>query len=271
MSPHRPRLALPFTILHAPDIVHLVAGEDHRYTLTAPGLDSWLPALLARCDGATPVADLLAPLTSEQQTAARQLFDRLLGERLLIEGPPELVALDFTQTWTLHGEGPLAERLRDHVPHSTTAAGVLVYCQDRLDYATALDWNRTARKAQRPLLWVSHAALSRGYVSPLFLADTGPCLGCLLGGFHRLSPAREIHDALLEHGRLGRRFEPAPFPEEALTILEALVRWKLRLAQHPSPPRELYRLHVVERDSLEVSTERVFIDPECGYYQEGRT
>ena len=44
-----------------------------------------------------------------------------------------------------------------------------------------------------PWLWVSTGAMSRGYVSPVFLPDAGPCLGCLLRHGRLLSPAREIH------------------------------------------------------------------------------
>ena len=37
----RPRLALPYTVVAERDVVHLVAGEDHRYTLSGAGLEAW--------------------------------------------------------------------------------------------------------------------------------------------------------------------------------------------------------------------------------------
>src|SRR5207302_70111 len=48
--PTRPCLALPFTVLTAQDRVRLVAGEDFRYTLTGPGLETWLPDWLPTLD-----------------------------------------------------------------------------------------------------------------------------------------------------------------------------------------------------------------------------
>jgi bacteriocin biosynthesis cyclodehydratase domain-containing protein len=117
------------------------------------------------------------------------------------------------------------------------------------------------------MLWASHGALSRAYVSPLFLPDAGPCFGCLLRSFHRLSPAPEIYDALREHARAGRPIEPVDFPREGLLMLQGIVLWKLAQAEVELPPPALYRLHVLEREHFEVSTHRVFIDslcPECG-------
>src|SRR5690242_19338767 len=61
-SRRRPRLAHPFTILTAPGVVRLVAGEDFRYTLTGDGLEAWLPELLRRCTGRESVAELIAGL-----------------------------------------------------------------------------------------------------------------------------------------------------------------------------------------------------------------
>jgi len=105
--------------------------------------------------------------------------------------------------------------------------------------------------------------MSRGYVSAVFVPDAGPCLHCLLRTFRTLSPAPELYDALLEHVRGGKTIEPVPFPDEALSLLAAIVRWKLRMLSEPEPPAALYQLHVVEADSLEVSTHRVFKDTEC--------
>ena len=100
--------------------------------------------------------------------------------------------------------------------------------------------------------------------------DAGPCFGCLLGAFRRLSPAPELYDALVEHGAQGKPFAPAPFPEEATLVLQALVAWKLAQLAAPAPPAALYRLHVLELDTMEVGTHRVFLDPECPECRGGR-
>ena len=87
--PLRPRLVLPFTVLSGPDTVRLVAGEDFRYTFSDPGLERWLPGLLARFDGRCTTAELLAPLAPELRDAAADLIDRLYGERIVCDGPVE--------------------------------------------------------------------------------------------------------------------------------------------------------------------------------------
>jgi hypothetical protein len=86
MAHRRPRLALPFTVLTDRDTVRLVAGEDFRYTLSGQGLDGWLPGFLAGLDGRTPLDRALGQLPQDQREQARQLVDRLYGERVLIDG-----------------------------------------------------------------------------------------------------------------------------------------------------------------------------------------
>jgi hypothetical protein len=99
-----------------------------------------------------------------------------------------------------------------------------------------------------PWLWVTCVPLSRGYVSPIFLPDAGPCLACLLGHFERLSPAPEIYADLEEHARQGRPLAPAPFPERGIRILAELAGWKVELLERrpcrrlvgPLPSRGTY-------------------------------
>lgn len=246
MNARRPRLAYPFTVLTAPDTVRLIAGEDFRYTLTGPGLDRWLPRLVTRLTGADTLEALLTELPEEHRQAARELVEGLYGERVLVDGPAAAA----------------------HVAVPEGRVRVLV--QDRLDYAAALTAQREARAEGQPFLWASVAPLQRAYVGPLFLPDAGPCFGCLLAAFRRLSPAPELYDALLDHGRRGGVFEQAPFPEEGRTVVQALLRWKLGCAEAEEPPAALYRLHVLELDTMAVSTERVFLDPECPECRGGR-
>jgi bacteriocin biosynthesis cyclodehydratase domain-containing protein len=259
----RPRLAYAFTILTSPGTVRLVAGEDYRYTLAGPELDAWLPAFLERLRGDSPISDLLATLPAEKREAAAKIVERLYGERVLIDGS----AADAHQARRIRvhveGDGPLPHELAQELPTLIGASDLVVFCQDRLDYEDTRRRSRACRAANTALLWVSHGPMSRAYVSPLFLPNAGPCFGCLLRAFRRLSPAPEIYDALREHREQDRSIRPVDFPPEGLLILKGLVHWKLREAERSDPDPALYRLHVLECASFEVSTHRVFIDVEC--------
>jgi bacteriocin biosynthesis cyclodehydratase domain-containing protein len=264
----RPCLALPFTILTELDTVRLVAGEDFRYTLTAAGLDQWLPDWLAQLDGRQTLAETLARLPEAHREAARLLVERLYGERVLIDGPQAhpLQWMGLPRAYRLVPQGSAAwradlERSLAAIPCS--AIDVPVLCQDRLDYEEALRFNRWRLAGQTPWLWASTGAMGRAYVSPVFLPDAGPCLGCLLSHFRSLSPAPELYDALIEHARAGRSITPVPFPAQGIAVVQQLLLWKATLLQQPQAQPALYRLHVVEADALEVTTHRVFIDPEC--------
>ena len=259
--PRRPRLALAFTILTQPGIVRLVAGEDFRYTLAHAGLDEWLPGVLARCTGGETAEQLLGELPEPRRETLRRILLRLQGERVLVEGPAEAAHAARRCRWQIEGDGVLADRLRGVAAIEGGPLTVLV--QDRLDYDTALRCQRRSRTSGTPWLWVSTGALQRAYVGPLLLPDAGPCFGCLLRSFRRLSPVPEIYDALLEHARQGRPLTPADFPDEGVLILHGLVAWKLRLAEQETAPAPLYRLHVLEVATLEVSTHRILHDPEC--------
>jgi bacteriocin biosynthesis cyclodehydratase domain-containing protein len=262
MTPHRPRLALPFTILTSRDTVRLVAGEDFRYTLTGPGLDGWLPGWLAELDGRVPLDEALGRLPDERRGAARQLVDRLYGERVLINGNASDVhaaahirlAPEGSAAWA-RGWQPAAA--------DANALPLPVLCQDRLDYDEAICFNRRCREAGTRWFWASTGPMSRAYVGPLFLPDAGPCLACLLYHFRRLSPAPELYDELAMHARAGRPVVPSPFPPPALAVLQQLLLWKAALVEESAAPAALYRLHVLEVASLEVSSHRVFVDPEC--------
>src|SRR5688572_13118756 len=193
----RPRLALPFTILPAPDTVHLVAGEDLRYTLRAEGLDRWLPLFLASLDGGAPLDDALSRLQEPTRPAARRLVDRLYGERALVDGPPAAVPA----AWRLaaEGRGPLLEGL----PPGGDGPALPVLCQDRLDFEEARRFNQRALEGSTPWMWATVGPMARGYVGPVFLPTSGPCLECLFRHFRRRSPAPEIHDALDAQAKAG--------------------------------------------------------------------
>ncbi len=254
--------ALPLTVIAAEDMVHLVAGEDVRLSIRAAGLAAGFAALLKQCDGKTPVETLLLELPELDRPRARQLLDRLHGERILCDGPVELVAVPSARYRpTLEGSGALVRRLQ------TDSAGeheITILCQDTLDYRTALEFNRRCLASRRgPWLWVTTGPASRGYVSPVFLPDAGPCLACLISAFQRLSPVPQLYEVLDRHSALGGEFSPARFPAEGLAVLESLVRWKVgRLGESPIAPA-VFRLHVLELESMEVSLHRVYRDPNC--------
>ena len=138
-----------------------------------------------------------------------------------------------------------------------------VFCQD--GWITRRRWRSTAvaGKAVSTWLWATLGPMSRGYVSPPFLPGAGPCWACLLGHFRRLSPAPELYDALIDHARRGGSIEPVPFPATGVEVLSQLVLWKREQLGRSEPPSALYRLHVLELETMEVTSHRVRIDPEC--------
>jgi bacteriocin biosynthesis cyclodehydratase domain-containing protein len=262
--PLRPCLALPFTVLAAPDRVRLVAGEDFRYTLEAPGLEKWLPGWLPTLDGRRTLAEAVAALPEELRAEARRLVGRLYGERVLIDGPAAAAHRPRRCRLAAEGSGPLRDALAGAAGDTDPGAEVVhVLCQDRLDYDEALRCNRRRLEGAAPWFWVTTGPLSRGYVSPAFLPDAGPCLECLLRGFRRLSPAPELYDDLADHAARGGAVAPAPFPAPAVALLLDVLRWKVALMEERDTPAALYRLHVLEVAELEVSAHRVFADPEC--------
>ena len=258
--PPRPRLALPFTMIADGDNVHLIAGEDVRYTLRTDGCAEAFAALLSHCDGSRTVRDLLAELPEARRDFTQKLLVRLAGERILVEGPVEAAHRPGSYRSVVEGRGPLVDRLAGD---SGGEQPVAILCQDALDHHATLEFNRRAIQSGSPWMWVTTGPASRGYVSPVFLPDAGPCLACLVRHFQRLSPVPQLYDALLRHGSEGGEFAAAEFPEAGLTMLEQLVRWKLDQLSRPLPPAAVFRLHVLELATMEVSVHRVLLDPIC--------
>lgn len=253
----RPRLALPFTVLASRDTVRLVAGEDFRYTLTGEGIDRWLPGLLERLDGRRTVEEAVSSLAEPERPAARRIVDRLYGERVAVDGTAVDVHPAAAFRLEAEGSGPLLEGLSSP---ASAAPALHVLCQDRLDYDEALQFNRRRLEGAEPWMWATTGPLARGYVSPVFLPASGPCLDCLIRQFRRRSPAPEIYDALLSAPKDVR---PVPFPPEGVAILRSVVLRKAAMLADPAAPVATYRLHVLECATLEVSSHRVFRDPEC--------
>lgn len=262
--PTRPCLALPFTVIAEPGRVLLVAGEDFRYTLEGPGLDAWLPSWLGRLDGSCPLDELLSLLPEPERGPAREILERLVGERVILAGPVALAPACPPRRLVLHGKGELREALEALVPTGADAAEEIhLLCQSTLDYHEALDLNSRFLQPGSPWLWLSTGPVSRAYVSPVFLPDVGPCLACLLGHFEYLSPAPEIYRALVTHAVRGGQLEASPFPPHGLSLLAHLALWKVELLSRSPVPGAAFQLHVLDAASLEVSAHRVLLDPEC--------
>lgn len=265
----RLRLALPFTTLTAPDTVRLIAGEDFRYSLMGAGVEGWLPQFLSHLDGLRTLETALRDLPRERREAALEAVERLYGERALVDGTAAEAHRAANYRLVVEGSGKLRERLEatisrgDGAARTAQARSLGIFCQERLDYATALEFNRKCRASQNPWLWATYGPMARGYVSPLFWPDAGPCLHCLVRHFQRLSPAPELYDELIEHSGKQQTISPVPFPDVGVAMLESLALWKVSIAAEPEPPAALYRLHVVEVSTMEISTHRVFADPEC--------
>jgi bacteriocin biosynthesis cyclodehydratase domain-containing protein len=260
MAHRRPRLALPVTILTGPDTVRLVAGEDFRYTLTSAGLETWLPDWLSELDGMTRLDEALARLPENHRASARQIADRLYGERVLIDGTAAdaheaaepRITIDGSAAWAAAWDLP-----------NNDGTALIVFCQDRLDYNAALRFNRQCLETGMRWMWATTGPIGRAYVGPLFLPDAGTCLACLLNHFRRLSPAGNLYDELSAHAAAGGAIPPAPFPGPALEVVRQMIVWKAGLTREAQAPAALYRLHVLEVGTLEVTSHRVFVDPEC--------
>ena len=264
----RPRLSLPFTIVPESGTVRLVGGEDVRYTLASPNIGTWLPPLLADCNGRYTIDELLGRVDGNHRAQAAELLQRLRDERAVIDG----TALDAHSARSyraeIAGDGKLANVALEIANGEGNRLPVL--CQDRLDYGEALAFHRDRRAAGEAWLWATVGPVQRGYVSPAFLPHAGPCFSCLLRHFRRLSPAPEFYDLLQSQNH-----QELPGPQEALVpealgILAQLVAWKVRLLGRDQPPSALYRLHVLELATMEVSSHRVLIDPACPECQRGR-
>lgn len=265
MTARRPRLALPYTVLGEDEQVLLVAGEDHRYAMKGAGLGAWLPALLGQMNGRRSVDELLESVSSERRETAAAAISRLYGERVLIDGSAADAHLPEGYQLAVEGENPLADALRAAVSEDEAGVALQVLCQDSLDFTEASRFNARCAQAGGPWLWITCGPLSRGYVSPVFLPDAGPCLDCLVRHFQRLSPAPEVYGQLRDHVANGGEIASATFPRAGLQVLAQLARWKVARLREELPPTALYRLHVLEADSLEVESHRVFADPECSH------
>jgi bacteriocin biosynthesis cyclodehydratase domain-containing protein len=259
----RPKLSLPYTILHHKDTVRLVAGEDFRYTFTGPEVEKWMPLLLAQLDGTHTVQELLSSLEPSLVAQALQFLERLYGERISVDAPVADSHKGEDYYLAVEGEGALCSALGKMPSNHVALKKIVLFCQDSLNYRLALQCNERCLEENTPWMWASYGAMNRAYLGPLFLPRAGPCLNCLLNQFRQLSPVPELYEELMQHGQNGLPIMPVPFPETAVQIMKNLILWKVSLTTSQYPPSALYRLHVLEITSMEINTYRILRDPEC--------
>jgi bacteriocin biosynthesis cyclodehydratase domain-containing protein len=253
--------AWPFTLTQHQGEIWLIAGEDVRFALQTSQPDAVLRGL-QRIDGQVSLPRLLEE-ANEARDELSQILEHLRGERLLIPADASHPRAGFHVE--LVGDGELARALKEtSLPlggTTTTSGAVWLFCQDSLDYHAVLEFNATCLAEHRRWCWITTGPSARAYLSPLFHPDAGPCAACLLHHFRRLSPAPEVYDALIQHGRQQGDFQPGHFAAAGRDLVARLAAWKLSLLDQPHSA--LYRLHVVEADALTTSSHLVFYDPEC--------
>ena len=253
------------TVIAQPDVVLLVAGEDLRYALRGEKIERWAPKLLAELKEARSLDELLGAFKGNERAEARQLIERLYGERAVVDAPAEKSAKTSRYHIALLGKGELFTSLQSKLSrqNSATTQALNVFCQDTLNFEEALQFNRCAISAGTPWMWLSSGAVMRAFISPLFIPPAGPCFECLLSTFSRLSPAREVYQALARHAAEDGAFEPATLSLHMVEVVSNLLLWKISVAAEEPQIPALFRLHVIERDSLETSSHKIYCDPLC--------
>ncbi|HBH51733.1 MAG TPA: hypothetical protein DDY91_07565 [Planctomycetaceae bacterium] len=280
--PAVPRLLAGSTVIEDGLVIHLIAGEDFRFTIQAGESTTVVARLLRQCRGDRPWSELTAGLLPHEVELATRVVQRLLSERVVFDGPA-LPAPGKPWQIEIEGAGSLAEMARttwqaslsptlSPGPATSGPSGarerppalVRVLVQQDLDYARVLEFNRRQLAgAADAWLWVTTGPLARGYVTPVILPRGRPCLECLLRHFRRLSPAPQLYDALSRTGPAGGEFVAAdPDPALARILLE-IAHWKLQRLKHEPALSAQYALHVVEAENLETAVHPVWLDPTC--------
>lgn len=255
------RLALPFTVIGEPGTLRLIAGEDLRYTFRLRGIESWGGALVEALRQPISRQNALHIVPRSDRAQAEQLLTRLISERLVVDAAPASVAQPYRVE--ISGEGRLAAHLRGAVSDADGGPTMRVLVQDTLDFAAVRVFQRRAREECDAWLWVTEAPHSRAFISHVVRADGGPCLGCLLAAFRRLSPSPELYDALDAHGRNGGVLHALGFDDAARIVVAHLTSLKIAAAAGPDPSAAAFSLHVLERASLEVSVHPLAVDVDC--------
>lgn len=277
-----PRLLSGSTIVEQGAQVHLIAGEDFRFTIQTGDATAVVAHVLRNCRGDRSLEELLAGLAPSQCDLIRRIVDRLRSERVLFEAPAS-PPLGLSWRVEVVGTGSLSLRAREAWQdladaaarsagargsgESTSTPGVpvaRVLVQQELDLARVLEFNREAMGSEaQAWLWVTTGPLARGYVSPVILRGGRPCLECLLRHFRRLSPAPQLYDVLERPGASAPEFTPAEPDHPLARILLEIAGWKLRRLEFQPASSSQFALHVVEGETLETRLHPVWLDPTC--------
>lgn len=286
MTSDRLRFALPFDVLVDAGSVHLVAGEDFRVSLHDLTDPSWTAALMLQLRRGVARSELYSDAHPAAQVDA--LLDQLIGERVIVVAPlgeaaPRGEAEPSASNRALDAITPVDARVvssgnalskaveacveRSALREAHTQQGaaaperVEVFCQDDLNYAAALAYNRAAKSGAQRWLWASSGPRGRAFVGPVFLPSAGPCFACILEGFRRLSEAPELYAALIHHTQAGGQLCASGLAPQQLRLVADLVVCKL--AAYQARQSSAYQLHVLELGSLEVTSFELWAEPEC--------
>lgn len=262
--PTIPQFSFPYTIVSGSNVLYLIAGEDFRYTLEGPDIDQWLPSVLESVDGKKTMPELEQKVPEPLRSSFLAVMTRLFGERVLVESSIGQRGFDTPYGVKVEGLGALGQAMRQVTTTlGVQEAAISILCQDALDYQETLDFNRQALVGENPWLWLCVGPLTRAYVSPIFLPQSGPCLECLITQFRKLSPFPELYDLLIQHKEQGKFIKPMTVVDQALVVVSQLALWKLKQAAEPEPSAAVYHLHVLELASFEISNHEVILDPFC--------
>jgi hypothetical protein len=252
-------VSLPVTLIEHEGVTWLVAGEDLRWSVEGAHSAEWLPGLIGAADGTRPVAALLESLPERHREAASATIEHLAEERLLVASA-DLTLRRGPRRIEVIGEGALADAVRAQ-GRGEGEETIRVLCQDTLDFASARRFGAQERDGVH--LWATVGPVARAFVSPVLKPGQGPCVGCIVTGFRRLSPTPELYDALDAHTERSGTFAPARVGEAYLRTVAGLVAWKLSLLDALVVPPAVFRMHVLEHGTVEVSSHALVRDADC--------
>lgn len=251
--------AAPVTVVPAGRKIHLIAGEDLRFSLSGEGIDRWLPQTMRELEEALTVDELLERVPPEFRANATSVLTRLCDEGLL-RIQPELPPKALDRAVSVRGDADFLPELP--VDWRKASDGLTVFCQDTLGRETALRAALECRAAGRPFLWVSSGAHARAFVSPVFSTLGRPCLACLFAVSDSLGPVPELHSALREHDARGGALAKAAMSPAQRAFLSSLVVWKVSTWQDGNILASS-KLHVVEWVDGSVESYSVRREPAC--------
>jgi len=274
-----PRLLPGSTVIAEDSVVHLIAGEDFRFTIQTGDATPAIARVLRGCQGDRPLADLLAGLDPAQRDLAPSdcrpsavrtdalrrpappstrdsLANRNRGGQHPRPAGPGVVAVHRWSALSVSGGKHNAEQPQPR------------RCLARSRAGPAGSRPRPGAGIQSPAIGGRGRGLALGHHGPPLARvcqpghpQTGPPLS-RVRHFRRLSPAPQLYD-VLERPAEPIRFVPGEPAEPLARIVLEIANWKLRrLGQSPAAASQ-FALHVVEGETLETTLHPVWLDPTC--------